>query len=123
LDREVAALRGRSQALDEFRRRARLDMDTLAEVTKLLPPPGFLTSLEMDRETVQLAGEAEQADPLVKAFDNSPYFERSEFTMPITRGSVGDLFRMRAARQTVVAGPGQPQTQATPPAPSPGAAK
>ena len=44
------------------------------------------------------------AEPLVKAFDNSPYFDRSEFTMPITRGSVGDLFRMRAAREVPPAG-------------------
>ena len=75
-------------------------MDTLAEVTKLIAPPGWVTNLDLDRDTIQLAGEAEPAEPLVKAFDSSRYFNRSEFTMPITRGTVGDLFRMRAVRET-----------------------
>ena len=125
LDRDTAALRGRAQAIDGFRRRAKLDMDTLAEVTKLIAPPGWVTNLDLDRDTIQLAGEAEPAEPLVKAFDNSPYFNRSEFTMPITRGSVGDLFRMRAVREIPVApapAPSQP-APATPAAPPNGAAK
>jgi hypothetical protein len=108
IDRDVAGARARSQAIDDFRRRAKLDMDALAEVTKLVPPPGWVTSLDLDRSTIQLAGEAEQADAFVKSFDSSPYFERSEFTMPITRGSVGDLFRMRAARQAVPYAPPKP---------------
>jgi hypothetical protein len=99
IDREVAAKRSRTQAIDEFRRRAKIDMDTLGEVTKLIAPPGFVTSMDLDRNSVQLAGEVDQAAVLLKTFDESEYFEQSEFTMPITRGSVGDLFRMRTARQ------------------------
>jgi Tfp pilus assembly protein PilN len=100
IDREITALRARAHALDDFRARTRLDMDTLGEITKLIPPPGWVTSLEVDRDSIQLAGEAEQVAELLKAFDSSPYFERSQFTMPITRGSAGDLFRLRAERQT-----------------------
>jgi general secretion pathway protein L len=125
LDRDVAALRARAQAIQDFRRRAKLDMDTLAEVTKLIAPPGWVTNLDLDRDTIQLAGEAEPAEPLVTAFDSSPYFNRSEFTMPITRGSVGDLFRMRAARETppVSAAPASSPPAGTPASAANGASK
>ena len=107
IDKTITATRSRSQLLDDFKRRAKLDMDTLAETTKLLPPPGWVTALDMDRTQVQLAGEAEQAAELLKKFDSSPWFERSEFTMPISRIANAENFRIRTQRQTpAVVGPG-----------------
>jgi Tfp pilus assembly protein PilN len=97
--REVTATRARAQALDDFRRRAKLDMDTLAEMTKLIPPPGWVMNMDLDRGSIQLNGESDQVAELLKVFDSSPLFERSQFTMPISRGSAGDLFRLRADRQ------------------------
>jgi hypothetical protein len=86
--------------LDEFKRRPKLDMDVLAEATRLIPPPGWVTGMEMDRNTLQIAGETDQAAPLLEEFDKSPLFLRSEFTMPITRSTAGELFRIRAMRET-----------------------
>jgi hypothetical protein len=77
--------------------------------------------MDLDRDTIQLAGEAESAEPLVKAFDSSPFFNRSEFTTPITRGSVGDIFRMRASRETPPVAP--PATPAQAPGAANGATK
>lgn len=99
LDKAILATRGRSQTLDDFKRRARLDMDALAEITALIPPPGWVTGLEMDRNTVQLAGEIDQAAPLLEIFDKSPFFAKSEFTTPMTRTASGELFRIRTARE------------------------
>jgi hypothetical protein len=113
--------------LDEFKRRAKLDMDALAETTRLIPPPGWVSNLDMDRTTVQIAGETEGAAELLRQFDSSPLFERSEFTMPISRTQGGDAFRVRTQRQTPpiggpapitaapapVAGPAAPQSGAT----------
>ena len=99
IDRQVTGIRARTQLLEEFRSRTRTDLDTLAEINKLVPAPGWATSLDLDRDNLQLAGEIEQAAVLLKNFDSSAYFERSEFTMPITRGTVGEMFRMKAARQ------------------------
>lgn len=99
VDKAIAATRARTQSLDEFRRRPRLDMDALGEITKLIPPPAWVTSLEMDRSTVQIGGEAEQAATLLQTLDASPFFERSEFTMPILRTGTTELFRVRVARQ------------------------
>ena len=42
LNRTITTVRTRSQSLDDFRRRSKIDMDALAEITKLIPPPGGL---------------------------------------------------------------------------------
>lgn len=115
IDKAMTATRGRSQMLDDFKRRAKLDMDALAATTKLLPPPGWLNALDMDRNTLQIAGETDQAAELLKRFDGSPLFERSEFTMPISRVATGEVFRIRTQRQTPPVG--APTT--TPAAPAP----
>ena len=99
LDKNITQARARSQRLDEFRRRAKLDMDTLAEVTKLIPAPGWVTNLDLDRQTIQVAGEADQAATLIENFDASPLFDKSQFMMPISRTATGELFRIRAERQ------------------------
>lgn len=126
IDRATAVARARSQALDDFRRRAKLDMDALAEITRLVPPPGWVSNLEMDRTTVQVAGEVEQAAALLSVFDKSPLFDKSEFTMPISRSQTGELFRIRTQRQTpplTVAAPPQQPAQPAPQPPAPGGAK
>ena len=103
LDRATASARARSETLDSFRRRTRQDMDALAETTKLIPPPGWVSSLDIDRATVSVSGEVDSAATLLKTFDASPQFERTEFGMPIARSGNLELFRIRAQRQTVLA--------------------
>jgi hypothetical protein len=98
LDRAMMEARSRTHLLDDYRRRPKYDMDALLEVTKLIPPPGWVGSFELDRQNLQIAGESEQAAGLLKTLDNSPLFERSEFTMPITRVPSGDAFRIRLTR-------------------------
>jgi Tfp pilus assembly protein PilN len=115
LDKQISAVRSRTQALDDFRRRAKQDMDALNEITKLIPAPGWVASLDLDRTTVQLGGEAEQAATLLKIIDSSPLFEKSEFTMPINRAPTGELFRIRAQRQYPAPGTQQAQPAGTAP--------
>lgn len=135
LDKAITETRARTQLLDDYKRRPKHDMDALTEVTKLIPPPGWVTSFEMDRQLIQFGGEASQAEGLLKALDNSPLFEQSQFTMPITRTPGGDAFRIRAMRSAPMAlvtppqpspnRPGAPQNgpAPTPPAGSPGASQ
>ena len=99
LDREIDATRARSRLLDDFRGRSKADMDALAELTELLKSPAFLSSLEISRDTVTLNGGAEQAAPLLHLIDDSPLFEGSKFTVPLTRVGGLEGFRVRAARR------------------------
>ncbi len=115
IDKVITDTRARTHLLDEYRRRPKRDMDALLEVTKLIPPPGWVGSFDLDRQGLQIAGESEQAAGLLKTLDGSPLFERSEFTMPINRTPTGDAFRIRVVRSVGVppAPPSQNQSQAS----------
>jgi hypothetical protein len=99
IDRDVAAARRRALLLDEFRLRARSDMDVLGEMTRILPPTAWLNTLDVTRTQVQVAGETDQAAPLLKLIDASPLFESSEFVMPPIRIATGETFRIRTNRE------------------------
>jgi general secretion pathway protein L len=101
LDRQIAIARNRTQTLDTFRARTKEDLDGLSEVTKLLPPPTWLTSLQLSRDSMAVSGEAEQAAALLKVLDSSRQFRGSAFVIPIARGQNGDIFTIRGARQGV----------------------
>ena len=101
LDRKIAITRNRSQTLDAFRARTKEDLDGLNEVTKLLTPPTWLTSMQMSRESLAVSGESEQAAALLKVLDSSRQFHSSAFMNQVARGQNGDIFTIRAARQGV----------------------
>jgi len=88
--------------LDGFRNRTRADLDALEALTKLLEPPAWLSALEVDRDAVLLSGEVDQAAPLLKLLDETPYFRNSEFAGPVARANKRETFRIRAAREGVL---------------------
>ena len=98
-DRETAEMASRIQLVDSFRKRSQADLDALKEVNRLLPPPAFVQQLVIEGETVSVAGEADQAEGLLKKFDESPLFRETEFTMPLNRGQSGESFRLRTNRE------------------------
>jgi len=99
LDKATDAARRRAQQLDDFRRRAKSDMDVLEEMTHILPPPTWLNMLEINRTQVSLAGDTDQAAPLLKTIDASPLFKSSEFLIPPVRTQSGEMFRIRTNRE------------------------
>lgn len=101
LDREIAITRNRAQTLDNFRLRTKDDLDALNEVTSLVAPPSFLSSLVLSRDSLTISGEAEQAAALLKLLDGSRQFRGSTFTIPIARSATGEVFSVRAQRQGV----------------------
>jgi general secretion pathway protein L len=99
IDRAIDEARNRTRLLDDFRRRSKADLDALAELTRIIEPPGWLSSLELTRDSVTLTGESEQSAGLLKIIDNSPLFSGSEFTVPLVRKDKGEIFRIRSARE------------------------
>lgn len=97
--RAADTVRARSRLLDEFRSRSKADLDALNELTKILPPPVWVNSLELTRTQVAIAGETERAEGLIKIVDGSPLFENTEFTTPISKLASGEAFRIRARRE------------------------
>jgi Tfp pilus assembly protein PilN len=101
LDRAIDQLRARASLLDSVRQRSKADLDALAELTRLLQPPVWVHSLEMNRNSAVLNGQAEQAAPLLKLIDGSPLFQGSEFTVPLSRAGKNEIFRIRTLREGV----------------------
>jgi Tfp pilus assembly protein PilN len=99
LDKEIDVTRKRTEALDDVRKRTKADIDILGEMTKVLPPPIWLNTLEVNRKQVNIAGETDQAAPLLKQIDASPFFEQSQFSMQPMRTQTGEAFRIRTMRE------------------------
>ena len=102
IDQEIEATRERTQMLDDFRRRTRSDLDLLLNVTNTIQQPTYLNYYESNRDMAVLGGEADQAAPLLRTLDASPYLKNSEFQMGIMRMQNGESFRIRSQRETPV---------------------
>src|SRR3989442_868666 len=98
-------------------------LPVLRELTEIMPPDGWLTTISLDAKGVELTGAASAASALIPLLENSPRLERVEFASPVTRGRDNkEQFRIRAAWE---AG-GAVATTSAPPAsgvvaPAPGA--
>lgn len=99
LDKDIETARQRTILLDQVRKRSKMDIDVIGEMTKVLPPPIWLNTLEISRAQVTVAGETDQAAPLLKQIDASPFFEASEFSMQPMRTQSGEAFRIRSNRE------------------------
>jgi hypothetical protein len=88
-----------TQQIDSFRLRSKADLDVLDQLSRIVTPPGFLSSLDLSRSNAQLAGEAPSAVGLLKALDTSPLFRNSSFMQTIGRTKDGEGFRVKVDRQ------------------------
>jgi hypothetical protein len=102
IDREIAVARQRTQLLDGFRKRTQADLDVVNELTKQVAPPGWLMSLEVTRDQVRLSGETPQASGLVRGLDQSPFFEGTDYALPLARSGTGEAFSLRTRRKGMV---------------------
>jgi Tfp pilus assembly protein PilN len=98
LDRQTDRARARARLLDEFHGRTRNDLDALNELTRLMPPPIWTSSIDLTRDAANINGEAEEAAGLIKVIDASPFFQNSEFSV-ISRTAKNELFRIRTSRE------------------------
>jgi hypothetical protein len=99
LEKRVNSDRLRIAALDEFRRRPQADLAVLNELTRLLPPPIWTSAVEIYPDYAIVSGEADQAAPLLKVLDSSPFFQNSEFVLSVTRNGPVEQFRIKTARR------------------------
>ncbi len=99
IDKTLAADRARIASLDDFRRRPQADLDLLNELVRLLPEQVWTNTIEIFPDYVGIAGEADQAEPLLKLLNSSPLFEKSDFVMSVTRNGQTDLFRIKTLRR------------------------
>ncbi len=99
LDGQIAHAQARARLLDEFRSRSKSNLDTFNELTVILAPPTWTNMLQIAHDTVTLNGETEQAAPLLKLLDASPYFANSAFVGGLSRNGGNEQFQIRATRK------------------------
>jgi Tfp pilus assembly protein PilN len=79
-------------------------LPVLKDLTELVPMDAWLQSVSMDRQGLEVTGQATTASSLVPLLEASPWLERVEFTAPVTRIQAKEQFRIRADWEAV-AGP------------------
>jgi len=99
VERDTANARNRSQTIDNYRQQTRQDLAALNELTELLAPPAWLSSLQLTRSSVSITGETDQAAVLIKLLDGSRQFRGSSFSLPLQKTSTGEAFSIRSSRQ------------------------
>jgi Tfp pilus assembly protein PilN len=72
-------------------------LPVLRELTETLPAGAWLQALAMDRQGVELTGQADGASGLIPLLEASSRLERVEFTSPVTKAQNKEQFRIRAA--------------------------
>jgi Tfp pilus assembly protein PilN len=72
-------------------------LPVLRELTETLPPGAWLQTLAMDRQGVELTGQADGASALIPLLEASSRLERAELTSPVTKTQNREQFRIRAA--------------------------
>ena len=118
LDPEVSAVdaqaaeRTRSRrvlaGLESVQRASLPALPLLRELTEALPDTAWLQVVNMDREGVELTGQADAASQLIPLLEASRWLERVEFTSPVTKLQGKEQFRLRAAWETPRALPPAP---------------
>jgi len=98
LDRQIRHTRDNSRLLEEFRTRTRADLDAIVELSRVLPPPAWASTVDLSRDAVVITGEADQAAPLLKLLDASPLFHNSEFN-GISKVQNTESFRLHSLRR------------------------
>ena len=85
-------------------------LPVLRELTDLVPADAWVSAISLDTKGIELTGQAASASALIPVLENSPRFERVEFSSPVTRGRDKEQFRIRAAWE---GGPGARPAAAT----------
>jgi Tfp pilus assembly protein PilN len=100
LDRAIENARARAQLLDQFRSQTSADLGVLNELTRLIEPPAWTSSVSLTRDSVRLTGEAPQAAALLKLLDSSPYFTNSTpDLLGRSNSGTGETFQIHSSRR------------------------
>jgi general secretion pathway protein L len=97
-------------------------LPVLKELTERIPAEAWLRTLTMDKQGMEITGQATAANQLIPLLENSPSLTRVEFTAPVTKAGDKEQFRIKAAWKPApkpAPEPGaKPQTAPAPPPPA-----
>jgi len=77
----------------------------MKELTERLPQEAWLRTLTMDKQGLEITGQASAANQLIPLLENSPSLMSVEFTAPVTKAGDKEQFRIKAAWRAAKAAP------------------
>jgi Tfp pilus assembly protein PilN len=89
-------------------------LPVLRELADRLPQDAWLRTLNMDRQGVEMSGQATAANQLIPLLEASPMLSKVEFTGPVTKAGDKEQFRIKAAWKAAAPGPVEPQARSGP---------
>ena len=102
-------------------------LPVLKELTERIPQEAWLRTLNMEKQGIEITGQASAANQLIPLLESSPFFTSVEFTAPVTKTGDKEQFRIKAAWKNAPKAPpepaAKPQTPPPPPAPRGGPTK
>ena len=100
LEANIALSQSKLQAISVQAGYPQQDLDTIRELTRVMPVNAYVQRMDLTRNEIALIGEVDQAMELLKTLDSSPFFKDSEFTSPPGRSQNGkEVFQIRAKRE------------------------
>jgi general secretion pathway protein L len=120
LSAEVAQKRRLLETVQSIEKADVRPLPIMRELTERLPQDAWLRTFSMDKQGLEITGQAAAANQLIPLLESSPSLVRVEFTAPVTKAGDKEQFRIKAAWKSA-APPEAPQptppTGAKPPAP------
>ncbi len=87
----------------------------LKELTDRIPQEAWLRTLTMDKDGIEITGQAAAANQLIPLLDSSSFLTRVEFTAPVTKAGDKEQFRIKAAWKKPPEAAAKPQPPQPPP--------
>src|SRR5262249_39357635 len=72
-------------------------LPVLKELTERIPQDAWLRTLNMDRQGIEITGQAAGANQLIPLLEDSPFLTGVEFTAPVTKTGDKEQFRIKAS--------------------------
>jgi Tfp pilus assembly protein PilN len=114
LSAELAKKKRLLDAVETLEHQRIRPLPIMRELTERLPADAWLRTLSMDRQGLEITGQAAAANQLIPLLENSPSLTRVEFTAPVTKAGDKEQFRIKAAWKAGMP-PDQPAAAPAPP--------
>ncbi len=95
VEEKRASVKSLKDRLEPFTSKEKRDLLVLLkELTRLIPQDSWLTQLDIEKDSIKLRGESENANALIAILENSPYIKEVAFSSPVVKRRGKDVFNI-----------------------------
>ena len=117
---ELAQKKRLLETIQSIERSTVRTLPVLKELAERIPQEAWLRTLNMEKQGIEITGQASAANQLIPLLESSPFFTSVEFTAPVTKTGDKEQFRIKAAWKHAPKAPPEPAAKPQSPPPPPG---